>query len=385
MFLRIEFIWESMKKSILILLIAALAACTSSTENQIEMPYKSTGFESEIDGKTTRMFTMENKNGMVVTLTNYGAKIISVYVPDRNGNYADVVLGFNSLDEYRQYGASHGAVVGPFANRIANAQFTIDGQTYNLPVNNGEATLHSGPDSWYRKVWDYDNNKNVTVFSIESPDGEFGFPGNKKAKVTYTLTDENELKIDYEVTSDKPTHINLTNHTYFNLRGEGNGDILNHILVINATKSTPVKDNSMIPTGEIVDIRGTELDFTSPMRIGERIDAGHAQLNYGSGYDFNYVIEKEPGELAFAASAFEPESGRYMEVFTTEPGVQLYTGNHLAGKEIGNSGQPYTSRTGLCLETQHFPDSPNQPDFPSTLLNPGDVYKSTTIYAFSVR
>lgn len=376
-----------MKKIVLVLMVAVIAACTTKSENnkQIEMPYSKSDFEGVIDGKTTRMFTMENENGIVVTLTNYGAKIISVYAPDKNGNFADVLLGFNSLEDYQQYGASHGAVVGPFANRIANAKFSIGEETFQLPVNNGEACLHSGPDSWYRKVWDYEKNGNVTTFMFESPDGEFGFPGNKKAKVTYTLTDDNELKIDYEVTSDKPTHINLTNHSYFNLRGEGNGDILDHVLVINADKLTPVVDNNMIPTGEIVDIRGTALDFTAPHTIGERINADHPQLQFASGYDFNYVINKEAGELAFAASVFEPESGRYMEVFTSEPGVQLYTGNHLKGTEIGNSGKPYTARTGFCLETQHFPDSPNQLDFPTTLLSPDEVYKSTTIYKFSVK
>ena len=373
------------KRISLLLIVAVVAACNSTTKKEIEMPYTKSDFEGVIDGKTTRMFTMENKNGMVVTLTNYGAKIVSIYAPDKNGNFADVLLGFNSLSEYQQYGASHGAVVGPFANRIANAQFTIDEETYKLPVNNGEACLHSGPDSWYRKVWDYEKKGNVTTFMLESPDGEFGFPGNKTAKVTYTLTDDNELNIDYEVTSDKPTHVNLTNHSYFNLRGEGNGDILDHVLVINADKSTPVVDNSMIPTGEIADIRGTALDFTTPRAIGERIDANHPQLQFASGYDFNYVINKEAGELAFAASAFEPESGRYMEVFTTEPGVQLYTGNHLKGTEMGNSGKPYGARTGFCLETQHFPDSPNQPGFPPTLLNPEEVYTSTTIYKFSVK
>lgn len=373
------------KRISLLLIVAVFAACNSTTKKEIEMPYSKSDFEGVVDGKTTRMFTMENENGMVITLTNYGAKIVSIYAPDKNGNFADVLLGFNSLADYQQYGASHGAVVGPFANRIANAQFTIEGETFQLPVNNGEACLHSGPDSWYRKVWDYEKNGNVTTFVLESPDGDFGFPGNKKAKVTYTLTDDNELKIDYEVTTDKPTHINLTNHSYFNLRGEGNGDILNHMLVINADKSTPVIDASMIPTGEIVDIRGTVLDFTSLHSIGERIDTDHQQLQFASGYDFNYVINKEVDELAFAASAYEPESGRYMEVFTTEPGVQLYTGNHLTGTEIGNSGKPYGPRTGFCLETQHFPDSPNQPAFPSTLLNPGDVYASTTIFKFSVK
>jgi aldose 1-epimerase len=374
-----------MKNLILIIIIAVFTACTSTQQKEIEMPYSKADFEGVIDGKTTRLFTMENKNGMLVTLTNYGAKIVSIYAPDKKGNFADVVLGFKSIEDYQQYGASHGAVVGPFANRIANASFSIDGETYNFPVNNGEACLHSGPDSWYRKVWDYEKNGNRTVFSLKSGDGEFGFPGNKTVQVTYTLTDDNELKIDYKITTDKACHFNITNHSYFNLRGEGNGDILDHVVVINANKSTPVADGAMIPTGEIVDIRGTDLDFTTPNVIGERIDNDHPMLKYGVGYDFNYVINKEDGELAFAASAYEPESGRYMEVFTTEPGVQFYTGNHLKGTEIGKSGKAYTKRTGFCLETQHYPDSPNKPNFPSTLLKPGETLKSTTIYKFSVK
>ena len=376
---------DKMKNLSFVFLIAILTACTSTQKNEIEMPYSKADFEGVIDGKTTMLFTMENSNGMIVTLTNYGAKIVSVYTPDKNGKFADVLLGFKTIEDYQQYGASHGAVVGPFANRIANAQFTIDGQTYNLPVNNGKACLHSGPDSWYRKVWDYKKNGNVTVFSLESADGEFGFPGNKKVQVTYSLTDDNELKIDYEITTDKPCHFNITNHSYFNLRGEGNGDILDHVVVINADKSTPVSSAAMIPTGEIADIRGTALDFNTPHKIGERIDEDNPMLNYGIGYDFNYVINKDEGELAFAASAYEPESGRYMEVFTTEPGVQFYTGNHLRGTEIGKSGVAYSKRTGFCLETQHFPDSPNQPEFPSTLLMPGDTFTSTTIYKFSVK
>lgn len=372
-------------KLTLILIIAIFASCTKPQQkNSIEMPYQGKDFETVIDGKPTRLFTMENKNGMVVTLTNYGAKIVSVYTPGKDGNFADVLLGFKSIAEYQQYSASHGAVVGPFANRIANASFVIDSVTYNLPVNNGKNCLHSGPDSWYRKVWDFQKDGNMTVFTLESADGEFGFPGNKTVKTTYTLTDDNELKIDYEITTDKPCHINVTNHSYFNLRGEGNGDILDHVLVINADKSTPV-NAEMIPTGEIADIRGTDLDFTSPKRIGERIDNQHPQLVFAVGYDFNYVINKNENELAFAASAYEPESGRYMEVFTTEPGVQLYTGNHLKGAEIGKAGVAYTKRTGFCLETQHFPDSPNQPGFPSTLLNPGETFKSTTIYKFSAK
>lgn len=373
-----------MKNLSLIVLIVLLNACMSN-QKEIEMPYSTSDFESMVNGKQTNLFTMKNDNGMIVALTNYGAKIVSIYTADKNGEYADVMLGFKSIEDYQKYGASHGAIVGPFANRIANARFTIDGVEYNFPVNNGEACLHSGPDSWYRKVWDAKQDGNKTVFTLESPDGEFGFPGNKKVSVTYTLTNDNELKIDYHLTTDKACHFNLTNHSYFNLRGEGNGDILDHILVINADKSTPVIDGSMIPTGEIVDIRGTELDFTTPHAIGERIDASNPQLQYGAGYDFNYVINKPDEELGFAGSAYEPESGRYMEVFTTEPGVQLYTGNHLGGTEIGKSGVAYTKRTGFCLETQHFPNSPNQPNFPSTLLKPGEELNSTTIYKFSVK
>lgn len=373
-----------MKNLILALLTVALFSCSNKTQNKITMPYSSADFESVINGKQTRLFKLKNENGMMVTLTNYGAKIVSIYSPDKNGIFADVLLGFRSIADYQKYGASHGAVVGPFANRIANAQFTIGDETYHFAVNNGNACLHSGPDSWYRKVYDAEQMDNSVIFSLKSADGEFGFPGNKTFKVTYTLTNENELKIDYELTTDKACHFNITNHSYFNLRGEGNGDILKHVLVINASQSTPV-DAGMIPTGEIADIRGTALDFTTPHAIGERIEADNEQLKFGVGYDFNYIIDKNENELGFAASAFEPESGRFMEVYTTEPGVQLYTGNHLKGNEIGKSGTAYTKRTGFCLETQHFPDSPNKPNFPSTLVNAGETYRSTTIYKFSVK
>lgn len=349
------------------------------------MPYSKADFEGIIDGKTTRLFVMENDNGMTVTLTNYGAKIVSIYTPDKKGRIADVVLGFKSIADYEQYGASHGAVVGPFANRIANASFTIDNVSYQLPVNNNKACLHSGPDSWYRKVWNYQKDGNVAVFTLQSADGEFGFPGNKTVKVTYTLTDDNELKIDYEATTDKACHFNLTNHSYFNLKGEGKGNILNHVVVINADKSTPVANSEMIPTGIIEDIRGSDLDFTNPHVIGDRIDNDHPMLQYGNGYDFNYIINKNEDELAFAASAYEPKSGRYMEVFTTEPGIQFYTGNFLKGTETGKSGKAYKKRSGFCFETQHYPDSPNKPNFPSTLLQPGETLKSTTIYKFSVK
>ncbi|NQU85383.1 MAG: galactose mutarotase [Mariniphaga sp.] len=358
-------------------------SCDSNKKNKIITPYSAEDFITTIDGKTTELFTLKNKNGVLIAITNYGAKIVSAYAPDKDGVFADVILGFNSISDYQKNDASQGAVVGPFANRIGGASFEIDGEVYNFPANNGQACLHSGPDSWYRKVWDASKDDNSVVLIYEGKDGDYGFPGNKKVKVVYTLTDENELKIDYELTTDKTCHINITNHSYFNLRGEGNGNILDHVLVINANNSTPV-GRGMIPTGEISDIRNTDLDFTTPHTMGERIESENQQIRLGNGYDFNYVINENENELGFAASAYEPESGRYMEVFTTEPGVQLYTGNYL-NNLVGNSGNVYSRRTGFCLETQHYPDSPNKPDFPTTLVKPGEVFKSTTIYKFSVK
>lgn len=370
-------------KKLFVILVAALSACSNPGQKVI-FPYSEADFHSVIGGTETGLFILKNSHGMVVTLTNYGAKIVSIYAEGKDGTYADVMQGFNSIADYMQFGASHGATVGPYANRIGGASFTIDGNTYELEKNNGENTLHSGASTFSRRVWNAVQKNNTVEMTLESPDGEYGFPGNKVVKVNFTLTDENELQIAYEATTDKPTHINLTNHGYFNLRGEGYGDVLDHIVVINADYVTPV-DSFMIPTGEITPVNGTPLDFNSPRRIGESIDAEHLQLQLASGYDFNYVINKADGELAFAASAYEPESGRYMEVFTTEPGVQLYTGNHLRGNEIGNIGVGYGPRSGVCFETQHFPDSPNKPEFPSTLLLPGDVFKSTTVFKFSVK
>ncbi|MFZ5429347.1 MAG: aldose epimerase family protein [Bacteroidota bacterium] len=371
-----------MKRFFLILLIA-VAAC-SQPAGKYTLPYDRDAFRTVTDGRETDLFVLENSNGMKVTLTNYGAKIVSIYVPGRDGTMADVMQGFNSVAEYMEYGASHGATVGPYANRIGGAAFTIDGITYSLEKNNGENTLHSGSSTWSRRIWEAVQQENSVEMTLVAPDGEYGFPGNRKVSVTFTLTGQNELRIDYHATTDKATHINLTNHGYFNLRGEGNGDITGHVVVINADSVTVV-DEFMIPTGEIIPVEGTPLDFNAPHRIGDRIDAGHPMLIAAKGYDLNYIINKRKGELGFAASAFEPESGRYMEVFTTEPGVQLYTGNHLRGNEIGHSGQPYSARTGVCFETQHYPDSPNKPHFPSTLLRPGEVYSSTTVFKFSVK
>ncbi len=378
-----------MKSIALISIGILLIISCKNHKKEIVMPYLKTDFEKIIDGKQTTLYTLKNSNGMVVTLTNYGAKIVSVYVPDRMGKMADVLLGFKSIDEYIKNSASHGATVGPFANRIANACFFIDTIVYQLPVNNGQNCLHSGPGSFYRKVWKAEetvaDGSHGVKMTLESPDGEFGFPGNKKVEVNFVLTNNNELKINYKAETDKPTHFNLTNHSYFNLSGEGNGDILGHVVVVNAKKSTPIIDSGMIPTGEIVDILGTPLDFSLPHTIGERIDDDNQQLKYGSGYDFNYVIDKTEGEFGFAASAFEPGTGRYIEVFTTEPGLQFYSGNHLKGAETGKSGIAYTKRTGFCFETQHYPDSPNQPGFPNTLVQPGKAFETVTVYKFSVK
>jgi len=373
-----------MKKAFIVLFIASLMLSCSVGKKEIQLPYSANDFIATIDGKPTGLYTLKNKNGMVVTLTNYGAKIVSIYAPDKNGNFADVVLGFKSITEYQKNDATHGATVGPYANRIANASFVIDSIVYQLPANDGKACLHSGPNGWYRRVWVAKQENNSVAMELDSPDGDLGFPGNKKAKVTFILTDENELRIDYELTTDKACFINLTNHSYFNLHGEGNGDILDHMLTINADRSTPV-DEGLIPTGELANIKNTPLDFTTPRAIGERINSDDQQMKFGKGYDFNYVLNKTSNEMSLAASLYEPQSGRLMEIFTTEPGIQFYSGNFMQGKETGKSGNPYAYRTALCLETQHFPDSPHRPDFPSTLVKPGDVYKTTTVHKFSVK
>jgi len=380
-----------MKKLIGSFLIAGMIVSCTAPKKEFAIPYSKANFEKEVNGKKTTLFTLKNDSGIIVTLTNYGAKIVSVFAPDKNGAMEDVTLGFKSIGEYVAGDAGQGAVVGPYANRIANAQFEIDGQVYQLPKNNNNACLHSGPESFYRQVYDAKELKSADGPAVEmtllSPDGQWGFPGNKVVKVTYTLTKDNGLKIDYEATTDKSCYFNLTNHCYFNLKGEGNGDILDHILVVDANFVTAVADTQLIPTGEIADIRGTAMDFTTPHTVGERINDSMPQLRMGGGYDHNYILNKDQNghEMTFCASMYEPVSGRFMECFTTEPAVQLYTGNFLTGKIIGKRGNPYKYRNGMCLETQHYPDSPHHPAFPNTLLKPGETLKSTTIYKFSVK
>ena len=382
-----------MKKLIGSMLIAGMIVSCSAPkpEKEFVMGYAKADFEKEVNGKKTTLFTLKNDSGIIVTLTNYGAKIVSVFAPDKNGAMEDVTLGFKSIDGYIAGDAGQGAVVGPYANRIANAQFEIDGQVYQLPKNNKNACLHSGTESFYRQVYDAVELKAADGPAVEmtlvSPDLQWGFPGNKVVKVTYTLTKDNGLKIDYEATTDKSCFFNLTNHVYFNLKGEGNGDILDHVLVVDANFVTAVADSQLIPTGEIADIRGTAMDFTTPHTVGERIEDPMPQLRLGGGYDHNYILNKDQNgnEMTFCASLYEPVSGRFLECFTTEPAVQLYTGNFLNGTIIGKRGNPYNHRNGMCLETQHYPDSPHHPAFPNTLLNPGETLKSTTIYKFSVK
>jgi aldose 1-epimerase len=338
------------------------------------------------DGTAVKQFTLTNGSGAEVRAITYGAILVSIKVPDRTGRLGDVVIGHDSLDGYLTRSRFFGALVGRYGNRIGGAQFTLDGRTYTLAKNNGPNHLHGGLKGFDKVVWQGSVNKDSrgpsVSFTRTSPDGEEGYPGALAVRVTYTLTDRNEVILDYQATSDKPTIVNLTNHSYFNLSGEGSGDVLGHRVSIDADAYTPV-DAGQIPTGEIAPVAGTPFDFRVETPIGARIDADHEQLRIGSGYDHNFVLRRGGG-LAHAVRVVDPSSGRTMDVSTTEPGVQFYTGNKLDGSYNGKSGHVYGKRSALCLETQHFPDSPNKPAFPSTVLRPGQEYRSTTVYAFGV-
>ena len=342
------------------------------------------------DGTDVGLFTLSNARGLEVRAIAYGAILVSIRAPDRRGQVDDVVLGCDDLEGYLTRSRYFGAVVGRYGNRIANGRFTLDGRTFQLATNNGRNHLHGGVNGFDRVVWraqPYARDGHTAVaFSYTSPDGEEAYPGTLHARVSYALTERSELVIEYEATTDKPTPVNLTQHSYFNLAGEGRGDILQHELSLDADRFTPV-DDTMIPTGELAPVGGTPFDFRQPTAIGARIGADHEQLRRGTGYDHNFVLiggaTGAGPQLVHAARVVEPATGRTLDVATTEPGVQFYAGNHLAG-QIGKGGHAYGPRTGFCLETQHFPDSPNHPHFPSTILRPGATYQSKTVFTFGV-
>jgi aldose 1-epimerase len=338
------------------------------------------------EGAAVDLFTLTNRNGMVVKIINYGAIVTELHVPDRQGNNGDVVLGFNTLEGYLSDHPYFGGIIGRYANRIAGGRFTLDGKEYRLATNDGPNHLHGGVKGFDKVVWKAESSQSeagpAVAFSYVSPDGEEGYPGTLSTKVTYTLTAENELRIDYLATTDKPTPVNLTNHSYFNLAGEGSGDILAHELMLAADRFTPV-DDTLIPTGELKDVTGTPMDFRKMTPVGARIDEVPGPAP--GGYDHNYVLTRSGDGLELAARVYEPKTGRVMEVLTTEPGIQLYTGNFLDGTLKGKRGVAYAKHFGFCLETQHFPDSVNQPAFPSAILRPGETYRTTTVYRFSSR
>ncbi len=350
-------------------------------------PISKQSFGRTGDGQDVYLYTLKNKHGMEVAITNYGGTIVSLKAPGRNGHLADVVLGFDQLRGYEsQQNPYLGAIVGRYANRIAKGRFQLDGKPYQAPLNNGPNSLHGGVKGFNKHVWQARENSDAAgqhlTLRYVSQDGEEGYPGNLSVTVVYSLNDKNELRMDYTATTDKDTVLNLTNHAYFNLAGQGEGDILGHELMLNADRFTPV-DATLIPTGELRRVAGTPFDFRQRTAIGARINAPDEQLKLGGGYDHNFVLNRREGELTLAARVVEPRSGRVLEVLTTEPGLQFYTGNFLDGTLHGKQGKVYNQRYGFCLETQHFPDSPNHPDFPSTVLKAGEQFRSTTVYRFS--
>jgi aldose 1-epimerase len=370
---------------VLVLLITATTFLEGASPIQESNTMSGQLFGKTSDGKDVYVYTLRNSGGMEARIMTYGGILISLNVPDKHGKSADVVLGYDSLSQYIANSPYFGALIGRYGNRIGKARFTLGGKEYSLAANDGPNTLHGGRKGFDKVVWSVDNADSKKGRSLAltylSKDGEEGFPGNLSVEVIYTLTDNNELRIDYKATTDKPTVLNLTHHSYFNLAGAGNSNILDEVLSIEADRFTPV-DSTLIPTGVLEPVRGTPMDFTAPTPIGKRINENNPQLKYAGGYDFNWVLNKKDNTLTLAARVQDPTSGRVMEVFTTEPGIQFYSGNFLNGTTVGKGGKKYEHRFGFCLETQHYPDSPNKPGFPSTELDPGQTYTSTTIYRF---
>ena len=359
------------------------AAMTAQAGTRIETK----PFGKTTSGESVELFTLSRAGAPSVSITNLGGFIVSILAPDRAGRMADVTLGYKDLAGYLADRSYFGCLVGRYANRIGKAAFTLDGKRYTLAANDGPNTLHGGPTGFCRRLWSAKVKSGKDGDALEltyvSRDGEEGYPGTLTATVVYSLREDGGLVIDYSATTDAPTVVNLTNHAYFNLAGEGEGTILGHELQLESDAFTPV-DKTLIPTGELRPVAGTPFDFAKPTAIGARIDAADEQIRFGGGYDHNWILRGTSGTLRLAARVVEKTSGRQLEVFTTEPGVQFYTGNFLDGKTVGKSGKPYVKRGAFCLETQHFPDSPNQPAFPSAVLRPGQVYRHTTVYRLSV-
>ena len=350
-------------------------------------PGKSRTLIGSVDGKSVYLYTLTNRNGLEARIANYGGIVVSLTAPDRQGNFTDIVLGYDSLASYLKATPYFGAIVGRYGNRIGGAKFSLNDTAYRLAANDGANHLHGGMKGFDKVVWDADSGSTSGDSSLTlrytSKDGEEGYPGALSVTVVYALTDSNQLRIDYAATTDKPTVLNLTHHSYFNLAGAGKGDILDHELTINAEQFTPI-DAGLIPTGELRAVQGTPMDFRTPTAIGTRINNDDEQLRFGKGYDHNWVLSRYGDGLVLAARLAEKNTGRVVEVWTTEPGIQFYSGNFLNGTNIGKGGLPYPYRGGLCLETQHFPDSPNKRGFPPTVLNPGETYRSRTVYAFKI-
>ncbi len=384
-----------MRKVLLMAFVACLCACTGKKEQADTCCAEgmklldAAAFTKQVDGKDVSLYTLKSEGGLTVQITNYGARIVTLFAADKEGKYADVNLGYENIDRYVDNDGERyiGCIVGRYANRIAKGQFEIDGQKYQLNLNNNGNALHAGGLKGFDKVvWTVDNvTDNKIELSYVSPDGEDFFPGTVTTKVTYTLTPENAIEIDYNATTDKPTVLNLTNHAFFNLKGESNGTITDHILYLNASQTTAI-DSLLIPTGEFASVDGTPFDFRTPTVIGERIDADNEQIKFGSGYDHNWVIDrKTEREVELAGSLYEPVSGRLMEIYTDQPGIQFYSGNFFKGINKDKNGKTINYREALALETQKYPDSPNQPNFPTTRVNPGETYTQKTIYKFSVK
>lgn len=377
-----------MRKGITFVLLMFAVVLLSGSQRRPKIALVRTEPFGQVDGQQVELYTLSNRRGVEAQITNYGATLVALKVPDREGQFDDVLLGYDTLEGYRQSTFYVGSIIGRYANRIAKGRFTLNGREYKLAVNNGENSLHGGLKGFDKVVWKAKLLATRTGASLEltylSGDGEEGYPGNLSVRVVYTLTESNELRIDYSATTDQDTVVNLTNHAYFNLAGQGNGDILKHNLTIYADRFLP-SDEKAIPTGELRSVAGTPFDFRSAKPIGARIAQDEEQLKFGNGYDHTFVIRGRAGVLRRAAMASEPSTGRSMEVWTTEPGMQLYTGNYLESTMVGKGGKRYGQRQGFCLETQHFPDSPNKPSFPTTVLRRGGRFNSTTIYKFAAR